>query len=175
MVPAGHDHRIVMRFARIADASPYVVEAVNARHYQEWQDVPLTYIGPAENGMEARVVYRFRTPQPISAARLLGTIFSIDFTTQPGGSGRGAGAVEVSKDGIEWLSIRDAIDPLRWGEDWEIDQALPEEVLGGTSLWVRVRLLSEGSPNVAYTTAQFGRDLFGSLDGVFGLDMTLTE
>lgn len=171
----GDEQRITIRFARIADAAPYVVEAVNMRPYREWQDPPLTYIGPAENGDEARIVYCFTTLRPIHTVRLFGTVFCVDFTIQSGGVGRGAGAVEVSRDGIEWVSIRDALEPVRWGESWKIDETLPRKVVGGTSLWVRVRLLCEGSPNLAYTTAQFGRGFSGSLDGVFGLDITLAD
>jgi hypothetical protein len=165
--------RIVVRFAEIDGAGSHVVEAFNVRLYREWQTPPLSYVGPAADGVEGRVVYRFDAPRPIAAARLLGTVFCTDFTTEPGGIGRGAAAVDVSGDGVAWSVVRDGLSPGRWGDRYELDGPLPERVLGGRSLWVRVRLLTHGSPNVAYTTAQFGREFFGDLGCVFGVDLDL--
>jgi hypothetical protein len=167
--------RIAVRFAEIHDAGSHVVEAVNVRLYREWQTPPLSYIGPAADGAEGRVVYRFDAPRPIVMGRLLGTVFCTDFTTEPGGIGRGAAAVEVSGDGVAWTVIRDGLSPVRWGDRYELDQPLPERVLGGRSLWVRVRLLTHGSPNIAYTTAQFGREFFADLGCVFGIDLILDD
>ncbi|MFM7138234.1 MAG: hypothetical protein ACKO1M_14395 [Planctomycetota bacterium] len=93
-------------------------------------------------------------------------------------TGRGAGAVDVSNDGVNWTGVCNSLEPLRLGEDHAIDTTLPKAVLGGTSLWLRVRLFTTGSSKTRYTTAQFGRDFFEgfpSRDGVFGLDLKLAE
>ena len=41
--------RISLRCRRIHDLNPYVVEAENVRIYHEWQDLPISYVGPALN------------------------------------------------------------------------------------------------------------------------------
>lgn len=172
--PIGHvgdAGRIAVRFARIDEAEPYVVEAVNVRRYREWQEPPLTYVGPVENGREGRIVYRFECVGRIGAVRLLGTVFCVDFTREAGGQGRGACAVDVSRDGASWVTLRNALEPIRWGEDWIIDEPLPDEVVGGEAVWIRIRMLTENSPNDDYATAQFGRHLVGDTTTVFGLDV----
>jgi len=168
--------RISLRCRRIHELNPYVVEADNVRIYHEWQDLPISYVGPALNDTEGRIVYRFDVDRPIRSAGLLCTVFCSDGTIQPKEVGRGAGAVDVSRDGETWISLCDSLAPLRWGEDHAIDEPLPETVLGGTSLWLRVRLLTTGSLKTRYTTAQFGRDFFDdfpALRGVFGFDLQL--
>lgn len=175
---AGPNGRFSLRCPRIHDLNPFVVEARNVRIYHEWQDHPISYVGPALNDVEGRIVYRFDVDRPIAAARLLATIFGSDGTVRQTEVGRGAGAVEVSRDGERWISLCDSLEPLHWGEDHAIDESLPDDVLGGTSLWVRVRLLTTGSLKDRYTTAQFGRDFFDdfpALDGVFGLDLELAK
>lgn len=170
--------RISLRFRQIADIYPYLVDAENVRMYYEWQKPPISYVGPVVNDAEGRVIYRFDVDRPIVAARLLCTVFCSDETVDSRVFGRGAGAVEVSKDGVEWASLCNTLEPLAWGVDHAIDESLPEAVLGGTSLWVRARLLTTGSRKILYTNAQFGRDFFSdfpALDGVFGLDLEFDE
>ena len=170
--------RISLRCSQIHDLNPYVIEADNVRIYYEWQDPPISYVGPALNEVEGRVVYRFDVDRPIAKARLLCTVFGSDGTIEPNVIGRGAGAVDISNDGTTWVGVCDSLEPLRLGEDHAIDATLPKEVLGGTSLWVRVRLLTTGSLKTRYTTAQFGRDFFDGfpfLEGVFGLDLKLAD
>ena len=145
-------------FERIEDALPYVVDARNIRRYREWQEPPLTYLGPVIDGREASVTFRFDCVAPIAGARLLASSFCKDFLRIPGGQGRGSSAIEVSEDGSEWHPIRDNIRAGVWGEDWYVDERLPAAVIGGQAIWVRIRLLTQDSPNLGYTTAQFGRD-----------------
>jgi serine/threonine protein kinase len=176
MLHADASGHISLRCLKIHDLNPYVITAKNVRIYHEWQDLPITYVGPAVNDIEGRIVYRFDTGRPITAGRLLATVFNSDGTIQPTEVGRGAGAVEVSRDGDTWVSVCNSLQPRRWGEDHAIDEVLPKAVLGATSLWLRVRLLTTGSLKTRYTTAQFGRDFFDDfpvLDGVFGLDLRI--
>ena len=158
-----------LTFLRIKESLPYVVEARDMGHYGEWQEVPATYLGPLKNGGECFVTYRFDAASPIVQARLIAGSRCWDFTTEPGGVGRGAAAIEVSRDGTEWLVIRDTITGPVWAGDWTIDEPLPDTSLGGRSLWVRVRLLTDGSPNTAYSVAQFGRNRDDPSQPAFGI------
>ena len=170
--------RVSLRCQRIHELTSYVVEARNVRLYHEWQNTPISYIGPALNDIEGLIVYRFEVDRPIVAARLLCTVFCGDGTVEFNVVGRGTGSVDVSNDGNTWLKVCSSIDQLQWGDDQAVDETLPDSILGGTSLWVRVRLLTTGSLKTRYTTAQFGRDFFDgfpALDGVFGLDLQLAE
>ena len=65
--------------------------------------------------------------------------------------------------------IRDTITGPVWAGDWTIDEPLPDTSLGGRSLWVRVRLLTDGSPNTAYSVAQFGRNRDDPSQPAFGI------
>jgi hypothetical protein len=46
---------------------------------------------------------------------------------------------------------------------------VPPEACGASALWVRVRLRAEDAPNVAYTTAQFGRTIATATKPVFAV------
>ena len=83
--------------------------------------------------------------------------------------GRGAAAIEVSRDGQTWLSIRNGLEPPEWGRNWQLDELLPSAVTGGREVWVRIRLLAEGAFNVPYTPAQFGRSASTSTESIFGI------
>jgi len=158
-----------LRFPTVDASLPYVTEMTNIRQYREWQNPPLTYFGPTENDVEGRIVYRFDFSSPPSAVRLIATTSCWDFTREAGGIGRGASAVEASQDGSHWVTVRNGIEPRRWGEGSRIDEPVPTKVIGTKSLWIRIRLLTVGSPNVAYSAAQFGRSERDSKDSVFSV------
>jgi hypothetical protein len=160
------------RFSGIDEAAPFLVEASGVRIYREWQDPPEVYWGPTRNGREGRLVYRFPFPRPTRTARLVATAPCWDFRNEPGGIGRGAAAIEVSADGLDWQTLRDGLDPPAWGTAWNIDEQLPEAACGTTTIWVRVRMLVEDSPNMAYTTAQFGRGAATGTKVVFAVTAT---
>jgi hypothetical protein len=170
---AGSPPKASLRFSRMDEALPHVVAASNVGLYREWQNPPLVYVGPLENGVEGWIVYRFEFSAAVRAARLLGGSFCVDFTREQGGSGRGASAIDVSCDGVEWTTLRDDVKPRRWGDDWLVDEELPRAVLGGRSIWVRVRFIAVDCPNTAYTVAQFGRDPVVGASAVFGIDAEL--
>lgn len=156
-------------FLRIEQALPYVVEARDVGSYREWQDVPDTYLGPLANDTECALTFRFDFTSPTVLVRLIAESRCWDFTREPGGMGRGAAALDVSRDGGTWIAIRDTIARPEWGRGWVIDEPLPAEVLGGRSVWIRVRFLTNGSPNAGYTVAQFGRNRETPSQPTFGL------
>jgi serine/threonine-protein kinase len=156
-------------FLRIEEALPYVVEARDVGRYREWQDVPDTYLGPLANDTQCAVTFRFDFTSPTVGVRLIAESRCWDFTREPGGMGRGAAALDVSQDGATWVTIRDTIARSDWGQGWVIDEPVPAEVLGGRSVWIRVRFLTNGSPNAGYTVAQFGRNRDDPAQPTFGI------
>ena len=170
----GAPRRAVVECATIEAADRYLVESVGMRKYREWQEPPVGYWGPLENGREGRLVYRFEFPAATHALRLKAATFCWDFTQEPGGVGRGAAAIEVSRDGQTWLSLRNGLEPPEWGRNWQLDEPLPSAVTGGREVWVRIRLLAEDAFNVAYTPAQFGRSAVTSTESIFGIVADLT-
>lgn len=173
--PVGSPPQVSLSFASIEDALPYAVFRENLRVYREWQTPPVTYLGPMRNEIAGSVVFRFDVTAPITAARLTAASFCTDFTREPGGQGRGASALEVSRDGRNWHALHDDIAAKRWSGDWRVDGPLPGLVLGGTSILIRVQLLTESCPNAGYTVAQFGRAPHPPGDGALRLILECAE
>lgn len=160
-------------FRRIAAAEPYVVASRDVASYSEWQNPPDTYLGPLRNDVVCFVVYRFDFADSLVSGTLIAETRCWDFTTRPGGFGRGVAAVDVSSDGEDWVAVRDSMAGPEWGKGWMIEEPLPAAVLGGTSLWVRARFLTNGSPNAQYTVAQFGRNRDDAAQPTFSINATL--
>jgi len=156
-------------------ADSYLVDSTGMRKYSEWQNPPITYWGPAANNAEGRLVYKFPFSMPASSMRLLAHSPSWDFFNEPGGYGRGASALEVSKDGSNWISLRNSLEPRQWGVDWTYNEALPSTVLGSNELWVRMRFYVESAPNSSYTDAQFGRSTSAATANVFEVQATFAS
>lgn len=159
-------------FTTIDAADPHLVEAVGVRKYREWQSPPIVYWGPIANRSPAHLTYRFDFPAPAATIHLVARASCWDFFHEPGGVGRGAAALEASNDGETWHTIRNGLEPRLWGAGWDIDEPLPASACGASTLWVRVRLLAEDAPNVAYTTAQFGRTIAPATKPVLAVTAT---
>jgi len=160
---------VSFEFATIDAADHHLVEAIGVRKYREWQTPPIVYWGPIANGAPAHLTYRFDFPFPAAEIRLVAWASCWDFFNEPGGFGRGAAAIEVSSDGETWHMIRNGLEPRLWGAGWDIDEPVPSAACGTSTLWARVRLLAEGAPNIAYTTAQFGRTIAPATKPVFAI------
>lgn len=156
-----------------AGADRHLVSSSGMRKYSEWQRPPITYWGPSANGIEGRLIYRFDFAAPAQSIRLKASSPTWNFNVEPGGRGRGVSAIEVSKDGQSWITLRDSIGPRAWGADWSVDEPLPTVLGGATVVWVRLRFLVEGAPNSSYTVAQFGRSTSAASGNVFALEATL--
>ena len=173
--PLHPECRAEFHYRMIDDADRQLVTAIGVRKYREWQTPPKTYWGPERNSQPGELVYRFEFPGRTRAIRLLAEASCWDFSKTPGGSGRGAAALEVSGDGSTWLEMRRGLAPPRWGVSWNVDEPIPAAACGTDALWVRVRLLATDAPNVAYTTAQFGRCIESGTTPVFGVFASLAE
>ena len=155
-----------------ADADRYLIDSTGMRKYSEWQSSAITYWGHSANGVEGRLVYKFDFAAPTSSIRLKADSPTWDYTRKPGGVGRGASSLEVSRSGVTWISLRNNLEPRNWGGDWTINDQLPAAAIGGTSLWVRMRFYTENAPNSEYTNAQFGRSTSAATGNVFELSAT---
>jgi hypothetical protein len=145
------------------DADKYLIDSTGMRRFSEWNSPPTTYWGASANGVEGRLIYKFDFGNPTSAIRLNASLPAWDF----GGGNRGASSLEVSKDGSNWVSIHNNLEPRKWGEPWSINDALPAEVVGSDSLYIRMRFYTEGAPIPSYTVAQFGRSTSAASANVF--------
>jgi hypothetical protein len=152
-----------------ADADRWLVEAKGMRKWEEpFMQPAVSYWGPAENGVEGHLVYRFDLPAASRAIHLRLVLSCFADIEDVNVLGRGAAALEVSGDGSRWVSLCDNLSPTRWGADCFFDADLPEQVLGTTSLWLRMRFLMEGAPAPdGYAVAQFGRSTGAATADVF--------
>jgi len=155
-----------------AEADRYLT---HAEHVTKWNDpseeLRVNYWGPAGNGVEGQLVYRFPFPGRSARISIESTVSCWDFQKHPGGFGRGACAIEASRDGTAWISLRDDIGAGRWGADCILSGDLPPDVLGTTELWLRIRLLAmDVHPRSGYTVAQFGRAIPGTGRAVFVIE-----
>jgi hypothetical protein len=131
----------------------------------------LSYWGPVENGTEGRLVYRFDFPGASRKIHLRLVLSCFADSEDANVQGRGAAALEVSGDGITWVTLRDHLSPPRWGADCFLDADLPGDVLGTTNLWLRMRFLMEAAPAPGgYAVAQFGRSSAAAAENVFEID-----
>jgi len=141
------------------DADRYLVEATGMFKWLEaWDRNEISYWKPIDKGIEGRLVYRFDLPGKSRRAHLRAACAVYDEERDVGVLGKGAGAIEASRDGIGWVSLADGIEPRRWGIHPQWFGLLPEAVLGTQTIWLRVRLITggKGSPEV-YSPAQFLR------------------
>lgn len=155
-----------------ADADRWLVESTGMRKWEESFTQPtVSYWGPAANDVEGRLVYRFDFPAASHRIHLRLVLSCFAALDDPNVQGRGASAIEISGDGVLWVSLGDHLEPPRWGTDCFIDTDLPDEVLGTPHLWLRMRFLMEDSPAPAgYAVAQFGRSSSAAEEEVFTIE-----
>ena len=151
------------------NADEYLVESSGMK---KWEDTfmsrAVSYWGPSGNDAEGRLVYRFQFPGETTRIHVKASSPCWDFTKEPGGIGRGVSALEASRNGEEWLVLRDNLKPRNWGEDWSIDESLSRELVNGKELWLRMRFYTEDAPVPrGYTVAQFGRSSAEAIEDVF--------
>jgi hypothetical protein len=119
--------------------------------------------------VDGALTYRFPASQPIRVARLKASIESYNFPW-PGyfGSGKGWSSIWGSKNGSDWILLLDNPRPTdNVGRGMAYDQQLPGALLGGTDLWIQVRLRVTEAPNSSYSTAQFGRGSSANSQQIF--------
>lgn len=148
---------------------------VSSRNVLKWndprEDLRVNYWGPATNDVEGELVYRFQLPGRTARISIATESQCWDFERHHGGFGRGVSAVEASRDGRRWITLKDDIGERRWGASWALQGDLPDDLLGTTELWLKVRLLTvDAKPAAGYTVAQFARAVPGSDRAVFAIE-----
>ena len=160
----GWDFEYAYKMVYEKNADKYVKATPNLRKYTEWQSDPITYWAPKQN-QPGKITYHFSFPSPTEKVFLLSHVSSYNF-----GSGRvGKNSIWVSKDGSNWVRILDNPTPNRIDSYKSYKKELPSEVLGGKSIYVEVRYLTENSPNSSYSLAQHSRAPKGHKNNIFEL------
>lgn len=141
------------------DADRYLVEATGMHKWrEEFNRSATTYWQPTAKGIEGRLVYRFDLPGRSRRAHLRTRCHVYDEEQDLGVLGKGAAAIEASRDGIGWVTLADGIEPRRWGIELQWFSLLPDAVIGTQTIWLRIRLITggKGNPEI-YSPAQFLR------------------
>jgi hypothetical protein len=151
--------RFALRDVHQKNADAFLVENVGMRKWMDQFMFPrVSYWAPEANNQEGILVYRFELGGAAESIHLRANSDCWDFFHEAGGVGRGASAIEISRDGEGWVTIEDNIEPRRWGASIAVDEDLPKEVCGSDTLWVRVRCITESAPvENGYNVAQFAR------------------
>jgi len=159
------------------DADAFLVENVGMKKWMDQFMFPrVSYWAPEANYQEAMLVYQFDLGGIADSIHMRLESNCWDFFREAGGVGRGASAIEISRDGENWVVIEDNIAPRRWGASIKVDKDLPEEVCGSDSLWVRVRCITESAPvENGYNVAQFARTRPDRQAPAFEVTATLRE
>jgi hypothetical protein len=153
------------------EADRYLVAQENMRKWNDpREELRVNYWGPETNDREGTLVFRFPFPGPAARVAIETTLECWDFEKHHGGFGRGACAVEASRDGNAWVTLRDDIHDGRWGTNLSLSGDLPSHLLGSDELWIRLRFLTvRAEPRAGYTVAQFARAIPGSGRSVFAI------
>jgi serine/threonine protein kinase len=141
------------------DADAFLVQNVGMKKWMDQFMFPrVSYWAPGANDQEGMLVYRFDLGGVADSIHMRLESNCWDFFREAGGVGRGASAIEISRDGEGWVTLEDNIEPRRWGASIAVDKDLPMEVCGSDTLWVRVRCITESAPiENGYNVAQFAR------------------
>ena len=150
-------------------AEKYIVSQKNIRKYTEWQNPPVTYWGPTENGVDSEISFKFPLNKKGTPLHLIANLASFNFDNRGGGRGTGSSSLWGSNDGKTWTLLLDNPTPDRIDSYMTYDKQLPKELLSGSEVWIQVRMRVEGAPNNSFTTAQFSRSASNAKAPVFSI------
>ncbi|HPL64192.1 MAG TPA: WG repeat-containing protein [Syntrophales bacterium] len=154
-------------------AGQYIVKTENAEVFFE---DPVYYWKPGTGGVKQGakpgvIVYRFRWDKTAAAARLF-----INLPTFHWAYSRGHNKLYGSRDGAAWVELMD-VPPPAFGKasSGVFDRNLPDRLLGGKELWLKVELDAfgpgVGRGRVFANTAQANRFQKGSNAETFRLEV----
>jgi serine/threonine protein kinase len=153
-------------------AEQYLVESTGLSKWHEPFGSNKSYWAPRKNDAEGRIIYRFDFPRTSRRVHLLAHLAAWDDSVQKGVLGRGAGTIEASTDGETWIPLANGLEPPAWGKSQDVNGFLPDECIGSTTLWIRVRLLTTGAwSNGSYSVAQFGGAEVNNTTNIFQIDV----
>ncbi len=149
-----------------ANADTYIVDQQNVKKYSEWQVQPVTYWGPSANDVNASLTMRFSFSAPTAQASLNAELTAANWING-GRSDYGSSSLWGSTDGVTWqqLAIAEVATGAPFiGTNVVYGQNLPGSLLGGTQLWLQVRMFTHDSlvsaypdPAASWADAQFSR------------------
>ena len=152
-------------------ANEYLMEEINMRKYSEWQSPPITYWGPSSNNQEAKITYKYAFDGKVTYARARIPLAAFNFGASSGGSS----SAWASKDGKNWERLLDNPYPANIDSYKTYEEVLPPSLLGGSELYVQVRMEVFGSPNSSYTLAQFSRSSTEAAKDVYFIDVEYSK
>lgn len=160
-----------------ANADLYIVGQQNVRKYMEWQSPPATYWGPSANDVQGLLTLRFDFASPTASAFLNAETMASNFGSR---GDYGFCSIWGSKDGASWQLLQD--NPIPSGNpissDMFYNQLLPTSMLGGSSIWLQVRMTEHNAgPNIQPPTSSFADAQFSRYEqsgsNLFELDVSL--
>ena len=141
----------------------------NATNYVIAQDgltrlrgVETSFYKPTVAGQPGTLIMKFPFAASIQKAHLLASLSSFNF----GLDLKGTGTLFGSKDGTNWITLLNAPPPPfaqpddRLGTNRFYDADLPEGILHGKDLWLRVLLQSDNIDNLAQFSRSSGERIF---------------
>ena len=144
-----------------SNADDYLVGQENVKKFPVSFYPPVDYWGPSLDGVEGILTYKFDFAEPSETIHLKAHMVCWDFVRYGAGyGGRGWGSVSLwgSLDGTNFELLADIPRPNALAESIDYNQDLPSSLLGGSSLWLQMKLFSVGSPISSYSVAQFSRN-----------------
>ena len=153
------DFRHAVRDVDDPEADRYLVASSGMRKWHEDYGQRFRYWGPEIFDVEGRLLFRYDFPRPSRRIYLKANLSCREQSLEDGIIGNGACALEFSTDGLRWRPLINTLEPRIYGAIVQLEQLLPDEACGSTSLWLRVRLLAVGPWKRAdYSVAQFLRN-----------------
>jgi hypothetical protein len=163
-----------------SNSDTYIVGEQNIKKYSEWQNPPVTYLGPAANDAQATLTMRFDFSDPTTQIFLDAGIVSFN-NINAGRTDYGYASLWASTDGSSWqLLLNNDVLTGSGIIDAETiyNQDVPVSLLGGTNFWIQVRMYVHNAlvngypPNNSWADAQFSRNDPSDTGNTFELKAT---
>jgi hypothetical protein len=139
------------------EADRYLFATNAVRKYLEPRDNNISYWGPEPRGntVTSEVVYRFPFDRPAREIFLYTTLHTWDLATLGLAEGQGTGALRASRDGTNWVTLRDLMHPgMRFGSVFEYSDLLPPSLTGTREVYIKIVMSVHATkPGLNYSTA----------------------
>jgi hypothetical protein len=148
-------------------AEKYIIEKTNTKIFHEPFFPQNSYWGVEKNDIPAQLTFRFPLERPMLSGRINASLSAANFANSKQlGSGKGSISLWCSKNGTDWILLKDLPPPANLAFDgMTYSNHLPKELAGTTSLWLQVRMEATGMRKPTYSVAQFCRDNRGDPKG----------
>lgn len=167
VVAQEYDFIFSLKNALDPQAEKYVIEKTNIKIFHEPFYPQNSYWGVEKNDIPARLTFRFPLERPMLSGRMYAGFDAANFANSKElGSGKGSVSLWCSKNGIDWILLKDLPAPTSRAFDGDFfNNRLPKELTGSTEIWLQVRMEATGMRKPTYSVAQFCRDNRGDPNG----------